>query len=397
MANKIMSVEGRSKLKARASPYWHTLSSGCQLGFRKMTPTSVGSWLAQAYDPATRTQARKSLGAVDEVPQYQRFDAAKKLAEAWFEHLGRGGTRKIITVGDACTQYVSRVSTSGSPSNAEDLRGRFRRRVHGDPLEKIELTKLTRRHVEAWRERLLRAPVSKGRIGEEPVSQARSPSSVNRDMTAIRAALNHALDEGFVTTDAAWRVALRPISNADGRRDCYIDRSGRQALIGAAAGDLSAFLKGLSLVPLRPGALADLKVSNLHQQLQVLTIGKDKSGQDRRIKLPPQTFEFFKSLCVDKRPEAPVFTRENGTAWKKDNWKKPFKEAAKLAGLAPAVTAYAIRHSVITDLVTGESGAVPLDLLTVAQLSGTSVAMIERHYGHLRSDLASIALASLAV
>jgi integrase len=148
---------------------------------------------------------------------------------------------------------------------------------------------------------------------------------------------------------------------------------------------------------LRPGALADLKVINLHQQLQVLTIGKDKSGQDRRIKLPPQTFEFFKSLCVDKRPEAPVFTRENGTAWKKDNWKKPFKEAAKLAGLAPAVTAYAIRHSVITDLVTGESGAVPLDLLTVAQLSGTSVAMIERHYGHLRSDLASIALASLAV
>lgn len=38
-----------------------------------------------------------------------------------------------------------------------------------------------------------------------------------------------------------------------------------------------------------------------------------------------------------------------------------------------------------------------LDLLTVAQISGTSVAMIERHYGHLRSEVAVTALARLAL
>ena len=38
-----------------------------------------------------------------------------------------------------------------------------------------------------------------------------------------------------------------------------------------------------------------------------------------------------------------------------------------------------------------------LDMLTSAQLSGTSVAMIERHYGHLRADHAALALASLAL
>jgi hypothetical protein len=47
---------------------------------------------------------------------------------------------------------------------------------------------------------------------------------------------------------------------------------------------------------------------------------------------------------------------------------------------------------VITDLV--HDG---LDLLTVAQLSGTSVAMIEKHYGHLRSEVAAGALAKLAL
>jgi len=66
--------------------------------------------------------------------------------------------------------------------------------------------------------------------------------------------------------------------------------------------------------------------------------------------------------------------------------------AAKRAGLPDTVTAYAMRHSAITDLVTGG-----LDLLTVAQLSGTSVAMIERHYGHLRADHAAAALATLAL
>ncbi|MEZ5740681.1 MAG: hypothetical protein R3E68_15315 [Burkholderiaceae bacterium] len=53
-------------------------------------------------------------------------------------------------------------------------------------------------------------------------------------------------------------------------------------------------------------------------------------------------------------------------------------------------SAYTFRHSVITDLVIGG-----LPLLTVAQLSNTSVAMIERHYGHLNEDQATEALASL--
>jgi integrase len=56
------------------------------------------------------------------------------------------------------------------------------------------------------------------------------------------------------------------------------------------------------------------------------------------------------------------------------------------------VTAYTLRHSTITDLVS--SG---LPLLTIAQISGTSAEMIERHYGHLIRDAATEALAGLAL
>jgi site-specific recombinase XerD len=62
------------------------------------------------------------------------------------------------------------------------------------------------------------------------------------------------------------------------------------------------------------------------------------------------------------------------------------------AELPKEATAYTLRHSTITDLV--RHG---LPLLTIAQISGTSAEMIERHYGHLASDAAVKALEGLAL
>jgi integrase len=171
-----------------------------------------------------------------------------------------------------------------------------------------------------------------------------------------------------------------------------LDREQRAALIAQADRSVGDFLHSLSLVPLRPGALASLLVGNLNSQLGVLTIGKDKTGGDRKIKLPPLTAAVFAKFAKDKLPTAPLLSRSDGQAWNKDAWKKPIKTAAAAAGLPESVTAYTLRHSVITDLVTNG-----LDLLTVAQLSGTSVAMIEKHYGHHRADHAAKALEGLAL
>ena len=57
------------------------------------------------------------------------------------------------------------------------------------------------------------------------------------------------------------------------------------------------------------------------------------------------------------------------------------------------MTIYTLRHSTITDLIVEHQ----LDTLTVAQLSGTSLLMIEKHYGHLNQKRASEALAKLAI
>lgn len=252
--------------------------------------------------------------------------------------------------------------------------------------------KLTTGQVNDWRVKLASTPAipqNKNNASTKP----RSGSSLNRDMAVFKSVLNLALEDGHATTDAPWRTKLKPVKNATKRRDCYLDIELRRALVAHAAPDLAILIRGMSLLPLRPGAVAALTVGNFDKRLGVLTVGKDKAGQDRKITLPASTAAFFAAQSNDKLPGAPLCARANGAAWDKDSWKYPFKDAVIAAGLPAAATAYALRHSTITDLIAIHR----LDTMTVAVLSGTSISMIEKHYGHLLHDRAATGLAALAL
>jgi integrase len=387
----IDTVERRAKLKPRPAPYWYKLGSGRQLGYRKMTTASEGTWVVQSYDDETKKQTRLTLGGFTDLPPNKRFDAALAAARERFAHVDAGGDSRQMTVRETCEEYVKHL-LADRPKTSADTAARYQRWIYGDKIAKVALSKLTERQVKEWRTTLSKAQVVINPHAEAPDTKVRAPASVNRDMTALRAALNHARRLRAVTSDMAWRYALEPIKNADGRRETYLERGQRLALIGQAPEDLAAFIRGLSMLPVRPGALACLTVANYDKRHGVLLVGRDKAGSDRKIKLPQPTADFFAEQCRGKTPAAPLFARADGKPWTKDAWKKPLKAAATAAGLDTAVTAYTLRHSVITDLVTGG-----LDLLTVAQLSGTSVLMIEKHYGHHRAEHAAAALAGLAL
>lgn len=388
MATKIDTVTARDKLAARRPPYWHRLSKGCYIGFRKMSADTAGTWQTR-YRNASDEIIGKTLGTLDQFPANERFDKAVALAQEWFKHVGMGGTTEAMTVAAACSAYVAHIRHEKNDKAADDLEARYRRWVTPDPIAKLELMKLTRDHVKAYRRRIMAAPVKINKAGD---TRERSKDSANRDMAAVRAALNHALADGKVTTDFAWREALKAVKDAGKRRELYLDRDQRREFIKHAPADLAGFLRGLSMMPLRPGALAALVAGDFDPRLCVLKIGKDKHGQDRKIKLPEPTADVVRDAAKNKLPAAPLFSRADGSAWNKDSWKWPLKAAVTASGLPANATAYTIRHSVISDLIHGG-----LDLLTVAQLSGTSVAMIEKHYGHLRSEVASSALAKLAL
>jgi integrase len=401
MTMTITTVISRNALKARHEPYWNKLAKGCHLGFRKQTPTSTGNWYARHIETGTNKKTMKSLGAFEQLPPSQRFDAAKRDAETWFEHIGMGGISSPKTIKDVCDHYVEQIVINKGEKAAIDVRKRFAGYVlNQNRFAELEISKLTPALVQQWRNRLTQMPTVRGIKGmsrQSAIANAtnpprlRSASTLNRDMTPFRAALNLAFRDGWVTSDFAWRNKLTPVVNADKKRDLYLDHNQRTQLVQHARKDISEFVRGLATLPLRPGALANLKVSDFDERLMQLSIKQDKTGA-RKIKLPENTGTILKQLCADRPATQTIFVDSKGKPWNKDSWKKLLKKAALDAGLSKETTSYTLRHSVITDLVHSK-----LDLLTVSQLAGTSVRMIEQHYGHLRSELALPALAALEI
>lgn len=392
MATKIDTVTARDKLKARREPYWHRIAKGAYLGYRKMAGGPGGTWSARLLDESTGKQTYHALGDFSGAPDHMRFDLAKKAADDWFSHRASGGMATAITVGEACQRYVQKQLDENKPAAARDLNTRFKRWMYPDKkLSATPITKLTQGMVNEWRVKLTKAPAVLQDRSKS--TKPKSASSINREMAVFKAALNLAARDGYVTSDSAWKYKLTSIKNATGRRDCYLDKSQRQALIASAPADLGAFFRALSLVPLRPGAMALLTAGSFDKRLGVLTVGKDKAGEDRKINLPPATAAFFAEQAANKLPGAPLLAQASGKFWDKDAWKGPFKKAAAAAALPGNATTYALRHSIITDLIALHH----LDTMTVAHLSGTSVMMIEKHYGHLLQSHAANALALLAV
>lgn len=379
-------VADRDALRRRDRPYWHLVKRGCFVGYRAGVGKAAGLWRARAYDEEGRRYREKALGDFAGLDAKDRFAEAKKEAEAFAAVIEAGGEPRTEaeTVADACREYAK--------ANAE-AEGRFKRYVYDDPIGRVGLGKLRKRHLQEWRARLEAQPalVSRRKEGER-VTRARAPATINRDVAMIRAALNKVLTPGQRGTNAAWQEALTAIKNADRRRTLYLDRKQRRALLEKIEKDAEPFVRTLCLLPLRPGAVAALSVRDFDKRTSELTIGKDKAGHDRRIRVPDAAAKLLANQAKDKLPGAPLFMRPGGARWDRNTWKTPISQAATAAELPAQTTAYTLRHSTITDLVTAG-----LPLLTIAQISGTSAAMIERHYGHLVGDAARKALAGLAL
>jgi integrase len=386
MALDLSKVGEREKLKARQEPHWQRIRTGCFLGFRPSKRGGKGTWIARAYDEDGGKYRVKALGDYGTLAGNEMFAAAKRDAEAMAVLVEAGGEvlAKIETVGDACREYAK---------TRPETEKRFMRYIYSDPVAKVKLAKVRRRHLKEWRERLeaLPALISRNKSGDTRTRQ-RAPSTVNRDMAVFRAALAKVLSPGAPNSEAAWQEALQAHKNADGRRTLYLDRGQRRALVEAISGEAAPFARAMCLLPLRPGALAALLAGDFDKRTAELTIGKDKTGKPRRIQLPAAAAKLFAEQVTNKLPTAPLFMRNNGKAWDKSSWKLPIGAAVIAAGLPDGASAYTLRHSTITDLVSAG-----LPLLTIAQISGTSADMIEKHYGHLASNAATEALGTLAL
>ena len=384
MALDLSKVGERDSLPVKREPHWQRLRPGCYLGYRPSRREGAGTWISRAYDEDARRYRYLALGEFVDEPARERFAFAKQEAERFAQLVDTGGyiENRPTTVEEACRRYVL--------TNPE-AEGRFRRYVYDDIIGQVKLHRLRRHHLMAWRVRLEETPslVSRSKK-KQAITRPRAPASVNRDIAMMRAALNKVLAHGAPGSEAAWQEALKSVRNASRQRTLYLDKAQRKTLLAVMDKEAEPFFRSLCLLPLRPGAAAQLIVEDFEARTGELTIGKDKAGKGRRILIPQPVIELFAAQSAGKERHEPLISRANGKAWDNYSWRGPMKKAVVDAKLPPNATAYTLRHSTITDLI--NEG---LPLLSVAQISGTSTEMIERHYGHLNRGAAAKALATL--
>lgn len=296
-----------------------------------------------------------------------------------------------LTVADACRAYVTALEKDGRKTASDDARRRFERCLYGDKLGKVRLKDLHQDHIEAWRDR-----VEKGDLPPLPVKRGRPPvpkplarSSINRIRTTLVAALNLAVARRKVSPDLAFEWnAVKPLKDASQRRGLYLERTQRRALLEAAEGPVRDVIECVALTGCRPGDPSLCLRSDYDGR--TASVRFRSKDHDRKIPLSPAATALFDRLAKGKLPKAHLFTQDGKKVWTPSDWSELVRDAAARAGLPAGVTLYTLRHCWITDAIVGG-----MDLLTVAKLAGTSLAMIEKHYGHLVQGAARDKLAQV--
>lgn len=403
-------VNVRESLPPRRGPYWASLGRGRALGFRK-NRTGIRTWVARWTQPQVQVGEPRakdlceSLGPADaRMSHAEAVKAALAFCEQcdrqWKARTAGVVDTEVDTVEDVCRAYIVNLRAEKGEQAAWDAEQKLKKTVYGQQFGRIRRRDLAAIHIQSWRNGL--------------VTPQRRRQSANRIFRALVAALNWGRRCGYFETDVAW-ASVKQFPVSDGQREGYLSEPQRAALLLACDAektpeelqkdphlryctkDLGNLLRGYFYTGTRPGELVKVRVKALNRREMTLTLvsAKNKKGEAK-----PRVFylyelaalAFFESMAKDKRPEAYLMTRSDGSSWMFEttgrpryrDWARGLKAAIRRANTAlreadrisDDIVAYSVRHVVITDLLS-EDG---IDQVAVERITGTSEAMIRKHY-----------------
>lgn len=375
MAHELHKVRVRMALKPRKEPYWGpAVADDLTIGFRKADEVSgywIARWRVSDPLPGQRRYEEDPLGLVTSDNDYE---AARTAGLRWREGKHAGVTDDGFTIADACREYVEDRRREKGDDCAHDAEMRFKRTVYSKPFGALALDRLKTPAIKAWRDGL-----------------NLSKSSANRTRTTLVAALNLAVTNRRVHPGVAqeWRD-VKPHANTGRRRDLFLDIEQRRALIDAATGAVCDLMQGAALTGARAGELVNALRRQFDRHQGTMKFA-GKTGE-RVVPLSPPALALLTRLAADKLPNAHLFVRDDGKRWAHSDWDELVRGAAEKAELPKGCCLYTFRHCFITEALLGGMAT-----LAVARLVGTSVQMIEKHYGHLVASVAREGLAKVSM
>jgi integrase len=273
-----------------------------------------------------------------------------------------------MTVREACDEYIEYLYAERK--TAEESEGRLAKHVY-PVLGDKRVAELTTPDVERCKRGMVRKDPQNSDV------ERASKDSANRVLAMLRAALNRAFEDerNGIPSDAAWR-RVKQFRGVGRARQVHLDVNESVKLIGLCDGAFRNLVTATLITGARaPHELAQRFVRDFSYSLGTLSVFDGKTGS-RDIVLTLEGIEFFRQITDGRDGSEILLPKDDGTLWGKNHHIKLMKRAVKAAGLPTKCTIYSLRHTYAS-----QSILAGMNLKLLAENMGTSIRMLEVHYG----------------
>jgi len=368
MAVKIETQGQRNKLTVRDAPYWVRVNKGRFIGFRN--GVKKHTWLARMV-----VDGSFSFTTFPNSDEWD-YEVAREAADKWFRTLAIiEEEARNMSLLDVINHYENSMSVEKTARYAKENADRVRKHL-SDHFKKTLLHRITTSQVKNFRNGM----VAKSGDDEEV---RKSKVTANRTLNILKAALNLAYKDNLIDSKRAWET-VEPFTGVSEARKLFLTKKQLNAFLDTTEGEFYNLCKALALTGNRVGSLTGALVRDFHPAEGYIRL-QSKKG-DGAVKnwncyLRDDALELFKEMSQSKLPNANLFTDDSGEPWQKNGYRRQMLDAKRVAKMPADFDLYAFRHYFISQCL--EGGKQPQ---LIAENVGTSVRMIELHYGKTRGE-----------
>jgi integrase len=216
-----------------------------------------------------------------------------------------------------------------------------------------------------------------------------APLYVKKHATTVRTMFNRGVKAGWLPP------GFKPFASVEGIRldpkpllesDLPIDGEAK-ALLAHADPFMRDVIAEYHHNGCRTHELIEAKVGDFQAASRTIVLGKHMRSRTQQEPIPKtitlnaDAHAILERRCQGRSPDAHILVNGNGNAYDRRDIAQRFATVRQKAGVRSSITIYSFRHLWISDMLMAG-----VDVLLVARMAGTSVGMIERVYGHFRSQ-----------
>lgn len=346
----------RRRLKPRKEPYWTSLGKCLALGYY----AGAGTWIVRRrIDGEYKFE---SIGIADDknVKSGLTYSDAVKRASDISSAVAVGTHRQ--TVQDAIDAYLDGFE-GRSKADAES-------RLTSHPLASKKLDKLVGLDVRRWRDGMVSRDLE-----DEPLRKSRA--TANRNLTALKAALNFAVEHGM-TKNRDFQI-VKPFKNVDQPKMRHLNADESFAfLANCNSPQLRDLCEAALLTGGRFGELATLRVRDFDSIQQTVRLSGSKTESPRVVALNDDGLRLIRRRARCSAANDFLLTNTSGKPWGKSQYSYGVRKAWQRAKIEP-VSFHDLRATYGSWLA-----AAGVPLLNIAKALGhKDLRITSKHYAHL--------------